>query len=128
MPRILHTMLKVESLDRSLSFYVGVLGMRELRRGRSEEERKTNVFVGYGEEADTAVLELTEYFDRPALTHGSAFGHVAIALPDVAATCALVRARGLPILRDAAPIPGRPLVIALVEDPDGFVVELVQRE
>jgi lactoylglutathione lyase len=125
--RVLHTMLNVTDLDRSLDFYVRLLGMRELRRTEVPEEGRTTVFVGYGEEAATAVVELTWRRGRTSLSHGDAFGHLAIGMPDVTAACAWLRAAGAKVVRDAAPIPGRSLVVAFLEDPDGYLVELVER-
>lgn len=125
--RLLHTMLRVRDLNSALQFYVGQLGMQLLRLQPFPEGRFTLAFVGYGPEAQTAVLELTHNWDEPVYTQGNAFGHVAIAVPDVhQATAALAQA-GVPVIRAAGPLKGDPgQVIAFVEDPDGYRVELIQ--
>lgn len=125
--RILHTMLRVGDLDRSLAFYTEVLGMRLLRRQDYPEGRFTLAFVGYGEESETAVLELTHNWDTAAYELGNAFGHVAIAVPDAAAACAAIRQRGGKVVREAGPMKHGTTVIAFVEDPDGYRIELIQR-
>ena len=126
--RILHTMLRVGDLDRSLAFYTEVLGMRLLRRQDYPEGRFTLAFVGYGDEADGAVLELTHNWDTAAYELGNAFGHVAIAVPDACAACDAIRARGGKVVREAGPMKHGTTVIAFVEDPDGYKIELIQRK
>ncbi|HEX5804374.1 MAG TPA: lactoylglutathione lyase [Azospira sp.] len=125
--RILHTMLRVGDLDRSLAFYTEVLGMRLLRRQDYPEGRFTLAFVGYGEESETAVLELTHNWDTATYELGNAFGHVAIAVPDAYAACAAIRERGGKVVREAGPMKHGTTVIAFVEDPDGYRIELIQR-
>jgi len=125
--RILHTMLRVGDLDRSLAFYTDVLGMRLLRRKDFPEGRFTLAFVGYGEESETAVIELTHNWDTPAYDLGTGFGHVAIAVPDAAAACTAIRERGGKVVREAGPMKHGSTVIAFVEDPDGYKIELIQR-
>lgn len=125
--RILHTMLRVGDLERSLAFYQQVLGMTLLRRHDYPEGRFTLAFVGYGSEADGAVLELTHNWDTTGYELGSAYGHIAIGVDDAAATCADIRARGGKVVRDAGPMKGGTTVIAFVEDPDGYKVELIER-
>ncbi|MBW7903928.1 MAG: lactoylglutathione lyase [Rhodocyclaceae bacterium] len=126
--RILHTMFRVGDLDRSLAFYTEVLGMRLLRRHDYPEGRFTLAFVGYGDEADGAVLELTHNWDTAAYDLGNAFGHVAIAVPDAYAACDAIRARGGRVVREAGPMKHGTTVIAFVEDPDGYKIELIQRK
>lgn len=125
--RILHTMLRVGDLDRSLAFYTEVLGMRLLRRNDYPEGKFTLAFVGYQEEAAGAVLELTYNWGVDKYELGTAYGHVAIAVDDAHAACAAIRERGGKVVRDAGPMKGGTTVIAFVEDPDGYKVELIQR-
>jgi len=126
--RILHTMLRVGDLDRALSFYVEVLGMRELRRKDYPGGRFTNVFVGYGDEASTAVLELTHNWDTRTYDLGSGYGHVAIEVDDAYKACEEVKKRGGKVTREAGPMKHGTTVIAFVEDPDGYKVEFVQKK
>jgi lactoylglutathione lyase len=124
--RILHTMLRVGDLDRSLAFYTEVLGMRALRRQDYPAGRFTLAFVGFGPEAEGAVLELTHNWDTPAYELGNAFGHVAIEVADAYAACAQIKARGGKVVREAGPMQHGTTVIAFVEDPDGYKIELIQ--
>ena len=124
--RILHTMLRVGDLDRSLSFYTEILGMRLLRRQDYPEGRFTLAFVGYGDEAANTVLELTHNWDTASYELGNAYGHIALAVPDAAAACAEIKARGGKVVREAGPMKHGSTVIAFVEDPDGYKVELIQ--
>lgn len=126
--RILHTMIRVGDLDRSISFYTEVLGMRLLRRQDYPDGRFTLAFVGYGDEAAGAVLELTHNWDTPSYDLGNGFGHVAIAVPDAKAACDAIRARGGKVVREAGPMKHGSTVIAFVEDPDGYKIELIQRK
>ncbi|MBK1681325.1 lactoylglutathione lyase [Rhodocyclus tenuis] len=125
--RILHTMLRVVDLDRSLAFYTEVLGMRLLRRNDYPEGRFTLAFVGYGSEADGAVIELTHNWDTKSYELGNAFGHVALAVDDAYAACAAIRERGGKVVREVGPMKHGNTVIAFVEDPDGYKIELIQR-
>lgn len=126
--RLMHTMLRVTDLDRALNFYCDVLGMRLIRRKDYPEGRFTLAFVGYGDESDSTVLELTHNWDTNAYELGSAYGHIAIGVDDVYATCDAIRARGGRIVREAGPMKGGRTVLAFVEDPDGYRVELLQDE
>ena len=126
--RILHTMIRVGDLDRSISFYTEVLGMKLLRRQDYPDGRFTLAFVGYGEESETAVLELTHNWDTAAYDLGNGFGHVAIAVPDASAACSAIRQRGGKVVREAGPMKHGTTVIAFVEDPDGYKVELIQAQ
>ena len=124
--RILHTMLRVGNLDRSLAFYTEVLGMHLLRRQDYPEGRFTLAFVGYGDESETAVLELTHNWDTDKYELGNAFGHVALGTPDIYATCEAIRAAGGKIVREPGPMKHGTTVIAFVEDPNGYKIELIQ--
>ena len=124
--RILHTMLRVGDLDRSIDFYTNVLGMRVLRRTDRPDQRYTLAFVGYGDERTNAVLELTYNYGVSSYDIGSGYGHVAIGVPDAAAACAAVRAKGGSVTREAGPVKGGTTVIAFVQDPDGYKIELIQ--
>jgi lactoylglutathione lyase len=126
--RILHTMLRVGDLERSLRFYTEVLGMRLLRRHDYPEGRFTLAFVGYGAESDTAVLELTHNWDTAAYELGSGYGHVALEVEDAAAACAAIKARGGKVVREAGPMKHGTTVIAFVEDPDGYRIELIEHK
>jgi lactoylglutathione lyase len=124
--RILHTMIRVGDLDRSLAFYTEVLGMQLLRRQEYEAGRFTLAFVGYGAEAETAVIELTYNWDRDRYTLGDGFGHIALEVPDASAACERIRERGGKIVREAGPMKHGTTVLAFVEDPDGYRIELIQ--
>lgn len=126
--RILHTMLRVGDLERSIAFYTEILGMRLLRRQDYPDGRFTLAFVGYGPESEGAVLELTHNWDRTSYTLGDAYGHVAIEVEDAYAACEAIRARGGRVVREAGPMKHGTTVIAFVEDPDGYRVELIQRK
>jgi lactoylglutathione lyase len=126
--RILHTMLRVGELDRSIAFYTEVLGMKLLRRNDYPDGRFTLAFVGYGEESETAVLELTYNWDTPSYDLGNGFGHIALAVPDAYAACAAIRQRGGKVVREAGPMKHGSTVIAFVEDPDGYKIELIERK
>jgi len=125
--RMLHTMLRVGDLERSLRFYTEVLGMRLLRRKDYPEGKFTLAFVGYGEEADTAVLELTHNWGVEKYELGNAYGHVAIAVDDACKACEEVKRRGGKVTREAGPMKHGTTVIAFIEDPDGYKIELIER-
>ena len=125
--RILHTMIRVGNLDRSLAFYADVLGMRLLRKQDYPEGRFTLAFVGYGEESEGAVIELTHNWDTPAYELGNGFGHIALAVHDAYAACALIKEKGGKVTREAGPMKHGTTVIAFVEDPDGYKIELIQK-
>jgi lactoylglutathione lyase len=124
--RILHTMLRVGDLKRSIDFYTNVMGMRVLRTTDRPEQKYTLAFVGYGDEAAGAVLELTYNYGVDRYEQGSAFGHVAIEVGDAAAACAAVKAKGGTVTREAGPVKGGTTVIAFVQDPDGYKLELIE--
>ncbi len=126
--RILHTMLRVGDLDRSLSFYVGVLGMKLLRRRDYPEGKFTLAFVGYGPESEQAALELTHNWDTRSYEVGSGYGHVALEVEDAAAACAGIKLKGGVVTREAGPMKHGTTVIAFVQDPDGYKIELIQKK
>lgn len=126
--RILHTMLRVGDLERSLAFYTQVLGMRLLRRHDYPEGKFTLAFVGYGDEQDEAVIELTHNWGVDGYELGTAFGHVAIEVDDAWAACSEIKRRGGNVVREAGPMKGGATVIAFVQDPDGYKIELIERK
>lgn len=126
--RILHTMIRVGDLKRSIAFYTEVLGMRLLRQSDYPEGRFTLAFVGYGEERDEAVLELTHNWDTPKYDLGSGYGHIAVEVDDAYKACEAVKNRGGKVTREAGPMKHGKTVIAFVEDPDGYKIEFIQRK
>ena len=125
--RLLHTMLRVGNLDRAIDFYTNVLGMRVLRTTDRPEQKYTLAFVGYGDEREHAVLELTYNYGVDRYDPGTGYGHVAIEVDDAKRACDEVRARGGTVTRDAGPVKGGTTVIAFVQDPDGYKIELIER-
>jgi len=123
--RLLHTMIRVGDLDRSIAFYTEVLGMRLLRRKDYPQGKFTLAFVGYGEEANNAVIELTYNWGVDHYDLGSGFGHLAIGVDDVYRAAEEIRNRGGKILREPGPMSAGTTVIAFVEDPDGYAIELI---
>jgi lactoylglutathione lyase len=121
-------MLRVGDLQRSIRFYTDVLGMKVLRTTDRPEQKYTLAFVGYGDESEHAVLELTYNYGVGNYDLGTAYGHVALEVPDAAAACATVRAKGGKVTREAGPVKGGTTVIAFVEDPDGYKIELIERK
>ena len=124
--RMLHTMLRVGDLERSLRFYVDVLGMRLLRRKDYPDGRFTLAFVGYGDEADHTVIEFTHNWDTDHYDLGTAFGHVALGVDDLYRTCDELRRKGARIVREPGPMQHGGSEIAFIEDPDGYRIELIQ--
>ena len=125
--RILHTMLRVGDLQRSIAFYTGVMGMQLLRTTDRPEQKYTLAFVGYGDESHGAVLELTYNYGVDRYDLGGGFGHIAVEVDDAAGACAAVRAKGGTVTREAGPVKGGSTVIAFVQDPDGYKIELIER-
>jgi lactoylglutathione lyase len=121
-------MLRVGDLQRSINFYTQVLGMKLLRTNERPEQKYSLAFVGYGNNPDHAELELTYNHGVDRYEMGTAFGHIALGVPDVAAACERIRAAGGTITREAGPVKGGNTVIAFVQDPDGYKIELIQRE
>ncbi|WP_100655699.1 lactoylglutathione lyase [Alteromonas flava] len=125
--RMLHTMLRVSDLERSIQFYTDTMGMRLLRTSENPEYRYTLAFVGYADESEQAVLELTYNWDTKEYTHGDAFGHIAFAVSDIYALCEQLKAKGADVYRPPGPVKGGKTVIAFVRDPDGYAIELIEK-
>lgn len=125
--RILHTMIRVGDLERSIAFYTEVLGMRLLRRKDYPGGRFTLAFVGYDDESSSAVIELTYNWDIEHYDMGTGFGHIAIGVEDIHATCERIRAGGGEITREPGPMKHGSTVIAFVRDPDGYAIELIEQ-
>ncbi len=125
--RILHTMLRVGDLQRSIDFYTQILGMQLLRQNDYPEGKFTLAFVGYGDEKDNSVLELTYNWDTDSYDLGSGYGHIALEVEDVYAATDTIRKQGGKIIRDAGPMNAGTTIIAFVEDPDGYQIELIGR-
>ena len=126
--RLLHTMLRVGDLDRSIKFYTEVLGMRLLRRKDYPDGKFTLAFIGYGDEAENTVIELTYNWDTDSYDLGSGYGHIALEVDDVYQATEEIRQRGGKIIRDAGPMNAGTTIIAFVEDPDGYPIELIGRK
>ena len=125
--RILHTMLRVGDLQRAIDFYTQVLGMQLLRTTERPEQKYSLAFVGYGTNPEHAEIELTYNHGVDSYEMGSAFGHIAIGVPDVYAACERIRKSGGNVTREPGPVKGGTTVIAFVTDPDGYKIELIQR-
>ncbi len=125
--RILHTMLRVGNLQKSIDFYTQVLGMSLLRQRDNPEYQYTLAFLGYGTNPEHAELELTYNYGVDQYEMGTAYGHIALAVPDAAEACAKIKAAGGVVTREAGPVKGGSTVIAFVQDPDGYKIELIQR-
>ncbi|ERF78886.1 lactoylglutathione lyase [Gallibacterium anatis] len=126
--RLLHTMLRIGDLERSIKFYTEVLGMRVLRRSENPEYKYSLAFVGYDDEDKTAVIELTYNWGVSQYDLGSAFGHIAIGVDDIYATCEAVKAAGGKVTREPGPVKGGTTVIAFIEDPDGYKIEFIENK
>ena len=127
--QMLHTMFRVRDLDKSLDFYTGMLGMKLLRKKDYPDGEFTLAFVGYGGETDQNVIELTHNWGGDAYTHGSGYGHVAIGVDDIYGACDALEKKGVKVIRPAGPMKTDPsIVIAFVEDPDGYKIELISTE
>jgi lactoylglutathione lyase len=126
--RILHTMLRVTELQRSIDFYTQVLGMKLLRQKDYPDGKFTLAFLGYGDESSATVIELTHNWDTFSYDMGNAFGHIAIEVDDVYSACDAIRERGGKIIRDAGPMNAGTTIIAFVEDPDSYQIELIGKK
>lgn len=126
--RLLHTMLRVGDLQRSIDFYTKVLGMKLLRTSENSEYKYTLAFLGYGEESDTAVIELTYNWGVDSYDLGNAYGHIAIEVDDIYATCEQIRQAGGNVSREPGPVKGGTTVIAFVRDPDNYAIELIAKK
>lgn len=124
--RVLHTMIRVGDLKRSIDFYSRVMGMTLLRTSENPEYQYSLAFVGYGDESTNSVIELTYNWGTEKYDHGTAFGHIAIGVDDVAKMCEDVRQAGGRVTREAGPVKGGKTIIAFIEDPDGYKIELIQ--
>lgn len=125
--RVLHTMLRVGDLDRSIQFYTGILGMKVLRKEDYPDGKFTLAFVGYGDERSNTVLELTHNWDTKSYDLGNAFGHIAIEVDDAYKACEDVKKAGGKVVREAGPMKHGKTVIAFIEDPDGYKIEFIQK-
>ena len=126
--RYLHTMLRVGDLPRSIAFYTTHLGMKEIRRNDVPDGKYTLVFLGYGNESTETVLELTFNYGITSYEMGGAFGHLAVGVPDIYVTCEAMRAAGVKISREPGPVKFGSTLIAFIDDPDGYKIELIQRK
>jgi len=126
--RILHTMLRVADLEKSLAFYTGVLGMKLLRRTDYPDGKFTLAFVGFGDESSDTAIELTHNWGVEKYDHGNAFGHIAIEVADAYIACGKIKQLGGRVVREAGPMKHGSTVIAFVEDPDGYKIELIQKK
>ncbi|MGJ0638076.1 lactoylglutathione lyase [Xenorhabdus bovienii] len=126
--RLLHTMIRVGNMQRSIDFYTQVMGMRLLRTSENPEYKYSLAFVGYTDESQGAVIELTYNWDVESYEMGTAFGHIALGVDDVAATCKRIKLSGGNVTREAGPVKGGTTVIAFVEDPDGYKIELIENQ
>jgi lactoylglutathione lyase len=126
--RILHTMIRVGNLDESLRFYTEVLGMRLLRKKDYPDGKFTLAFIGYGPESEQAAIELTHNWDTDRYELGTGYGHIALEVDDAYAACDEIRSRGGKVVREAGPMKHGTTVIAFVEDPDGYKIELIQKK
>ncbi|TXL73769.1 lactoylglutathione lyase [Vineibacter terrae] len=126
--RLLHTMLRVGDMQRSVDFYTKVMDMRLLRTTDRPEQKYSLAFVGYGAESEHAVIELTYNYGVDKYDLGGGYGHIAIEVPDAAAACERIRTSGGKVTREAGPVKGGATVIAFVEDPDGYKIELIERK
>lgn len=126
--RLLHTMIRVGNLERSIAFYTQILGMRLLRRQDYPDGRFTLAYLGYCDESEGAVLELTHNWDTAAYELGNGYGHIALEVDDAYATCDQIKAASGKVTREAGPMKHGTTVIAFVEDPDGYKIELIQKK
>ncbi len=126
--RMLHTMIRVNNLEESLAFYRNALGMKVLRQKDYPEGKFTLAFVGYGDEKDSTVIELTHNWDRSSYNHGDAFGHIALGVDDIYRTCQELKSKGVKVVREPGPMKFGQTVIAFIEDPNGYKIELIEQK
>ncbi len=126
--RLLHTMIRVGDLKKSIDFYTRIMGMKVLRTSENPEYKYSLAFVGYQDEQTSSVIELTYNWDTAEYDHGTAFGHIAIGVDDVATMCDDVKKAGGKVTREAGPVKGGKTIIAFIEDPDGYKIELIQND
>jgi lactoylglutathione lyase len=125
--RILHSMIRVSNLEESIKFYTEVLGMKILREKEYPEGKFSLAFLGYGKEAEDTVIELTYNWDTSYYEHGNAFGHIAIEVDDIYKVCEEIRDKGTKVIRDPGPMMGSRLLLAFIEDPNGYKIELIEK-
>ena len=125
--RILHSMIRVNNLEESIKFYTQVLGMNLLREKEYPEGKFSLAFLGYGKETEETVIELTYNWDKSEYEHGNAFGHIAIEVHDIYQFCEEIKGKGANIIRDPGPMMGSKLVLAFIEDPNGYKIELIEK-
>ena len=125
--RILHSMIRVNNLEESIKFYTQVLGMNLLREKEYPEGKFSLAFLGYGKETEETVIELTYNWDKSEYEHGNAFGHIAIEVDDIYQFCEEIKGQGANIIRDPGPMMGSKLVLAFIEDPNGYKIELIEK-
>jgi len=125
--RILHSMIRVNNLEESIKFYTQVLGMNLLREKEYPEGKFSLAFLGYGKETEETVIELTYNWDKSEYEHGNAFGHIAIEVDDIYQFCEEIKGKGAKIIRDPGPMMGSKLVLAFIEDPNGYKIELIEK-
>ncbi len=126
--RMLHAMIRVNNLEESLAFYRSALGMKVLRQKDFPEGKFTLAFVGYGDEKDSTVIELTHNWDRSSYNHGDAFGHIALGVDDIYRTCQELKSKGVKVVREPGPMKFGQTVIAFIEDPNGYKIELIEQK
>ena len=125
--KILHSMIRVNNLEESIKFYTQVLGMNLLREKEYPEDKFSLAFLGYGKETEETVIELTYNWDKIEYEHGNAFGHIAIEVDDIYQFCEEIKNKGAKIIRDPGPMMGSKLVLAFIEDPNGYKIELIEK-
>ena len=125
--RILHTMIRVNNLEESIKFYTDILGMRLLREKEYPEDKFSLAFLGYGKETEDTVIELTYNWHTNDYEHGNAFGHIAIEVDDIYKVCEEIRDKGTRVIRDPGPMMGSKLLLAFIEDPNGYKIELIEK-
>ena len=125
--RILHSMIRVNDLEESIKFYTEVLGMKLLREKEYPEGKFSLAFLGYGNETENTVIELTYNWDKNDYEHGNAFGHIAIEVDDIYKVCEEIKKKGVKVIRDPGPMMGSRLLLAFIEDPNGYKIELIEK-
>jgi len=125
--RILHSMIRVNDLEESIKFYTEVLGMKLLREKEYPEAKFSLAFLGYGNETENTVIELTYNWDKNDYEHGNAFGHIAIEVDDIYKVCEEIKNKGVTVIRDPGPMMGSRLLLAFIEDPNGYKIELIEK-
>ena len=125
--RILHSMIRVNDLEESIKFYSEILGMKLLREKEYPEGKFSLAFLGYGNETETTVIELTYNWDKNDYEHGNAFGHIAIEVDDIYKVCEEIKNKGVKVIRDPGPMMGSRLLLAFIEDPNGYKIELIEK-